>query len=135
MSFTNRSDKTSEIIDALEIEEGFSEGPNPSKDIKIREHEKIIVTFRGNVTFEDEEVEEIVFVYNSNKNGSKGDMFVREVDRYVQHGLENFRGIVQFWKEERKEDSQETDRVLVCELPVNIPKVYKNQILFSSLSL
>ena len=125
---SNRSDETETLVEVLDTEEGFSEGPNPSTDIRIREHEKITVTFRGNVTFEDDE-DHLCFVFNTNKRGAKSDLFIKEVDRFSQHALDHYRGHVQFWREETIVSSpeefeyQEKKRILLCELPVTLPKV------------
>ena len=124
----DRSDETETLLEVLDTEEGFSEGPNPSTDIRIREHEKITVTFRGNVTFEDDE-DHLCFVFNTNKRGAKSDLFIKEVDRFSQHALDHYRGHVQFWREETIVSSpeefeyQEKKRILLCELPVTLPKV------------
>ena len=79
------------------------------------------------MTFEDDE-ESLCFVYNTNKDTAKCDMFIKEVDRFAQHALETYRGHVQFWKEDATgENSDHTDnngKVLLCELPVLLPKVF-----------
>ena len=123
----DRSDETETLVEVLDTEEGFSEGPSPSKDIRIREHEKITVTFRGNVTFEDDE-DHLCFVFNTNKSGAKSDLFIKEVDRFSQHALDHYRGHVQFWREEtivsspEEFQNQEKERILLWRIANNTAK-------------
>ena len=88
------------------------------------------------MTFEDDE-ESLCFVYNTNKDTAKCDIFIKEVDRFAQHALENYRGHVQFWKEdvndENNERPNENGRVLLCELPVILPKVFQLRIIFKAI--
>ncbi len=62
-------------------------------------------------------------------------IYIKEIDKFAQHGLEFFRGHAQFWLVDEVEEiipgdeenepttKMRDEKTLICELPVVLPKV------------
>ena len=92
---------TDRRLQALQ-QDGFDAGPQPSSTVFLTQGQVVEVRFRGNITNQDQDQDQnqdrvIRFAYNSNLFTARRQIFVREVDRFDQHGLDCFRGHIQFW--------------------------------------
>ena len=112
-------EKTDKMLKRLK-ERGFAEGPDKSPDIWLREGEKVTTTLRGNIKLQ-ENSPELSFYFHQYVNNARRQVYITEVDKFAQHGLDNFRGHVQF-SSERLAAEREGDGLL-CELAVSLPKV------------
>ncbi len=129
-----KSDKAIKTLDILR-KQGLDQGPEPGEEHCITEGQIMEVKFRGNVDFEDEEEKSFRFVYNSHRNSAKRAFYIKEIDKYSQHGLPFYRGHVQVYKVLEGKESETTDGKeeclisqipstdMMCETPVILPKV------------
>ena len=112
------SDLTDRRLQALQ-QDGFDAGPQPSSTVFLTEGQMVEVRFRGNITNQDQ-AHIIRFAYNSNLFTARKHIFVREVDRFGQRGLEYFRGHVQFWVQVAP--PQGAQKLLEVETPSGPPR-------------
>lgn len=122
-------------------EDGFEDGPDPSQIVGVCEGDIIEINFRGNIQ-NNSSVKCPKFVYNSNLPSST-EFFLSEVDQYLQRNFHVFRGVVEVYRVQyvvpdkktvaRKESvldensfcvRKEKKKILICEIPITIPKVY-----------
>lgn len=129
----SRTDKTIKILG----EEGFDEGPPPSKDIIVKEGQILDIMFRGNIRCDD--AEKISIVFNTFIRG-RTEFNVEEIDKFAQKSFSFYRGFAQVFttvhvqrpvvgtdktKAPQKPGAMEVveENVLLTELLINIPKV------------
>ncbi|XP_062566933.1 death domain-containing protein 1-like, partial [Saccostrea cucullata] len=127
--------KTEKIIKKLG-EEGFDEGPPPSKDIIVKEGQILTVGFRGNIQCDNDD--DIKMVFNTFIRGRK-EFSVEEIDKFAQKSFPFYRGFAQVFtkvmvqrpvvaadkaKAPQKPGAMEwvEEDVLLTELLINIPK-------------
>ena len=68
-----------------------------SKEVFIKEGQRIDISFRGNIEPDEEELE-LVTLYNSHLR-SQVNMYVTQIDKYAQNGFDSYRGFAQFYTE------------------------------------
>jgi hypothetical protein len=122
-------------------EDGFEDGPDPSQIVGVSEGDLIEIHFRGNIK-NNSNVKIPKFIYNSNVT-STSSFFLSEVDQYLQRNFNVYRGVVEVYRAyfvfpdkktiARKESvldessfcvRKEKIKSLLCEIPMNIPKVH-----------
>lgn len=86
------SNKVDRALKNLE-DNGFTEGPNPSSDIVLREGQELYMKFRGNIERVDSK-SAITCIYNTNIRATR-EFKVNEIDEFAQKSLPSYRGFVQ----------------------------------------
>ena len=97
-------------------EQDFTFGPQPSQDFVLREGQEVEMNLRGNVKFQGL-TPPIHFIFHSYLNKARKQTFITEVDKFAQHGLDNYRGHVQFYAGKSEDGAK-----MLCELPITLPK-------------
>lgn len=80
-------------------EKGFTEGPNASPDIVLKEGQQLYMKFRGNIVCVSKKPV-LNFVYNTNIRAVR-DFRIDEKDSFAQKALQSYRGFVQVKKKYR----------------------------------
>ncbi|KAL8599020.1 hypothetical protein ACOMHN_006829 [Nucella lapillus] len=76
-------------------EEGYSQGPAPTHEIKLREGQILELSFRGNLKPTDE-VEFVPLCSFHNNIPFRSQFCIEEIDQFAQKGFPSYRGFVQF---------------------------------------
>ncbi|XP_063405167.1 uncharacterized protein LOC134688398 isoform X2 [Mytilus trossulus] len=117
---------------------GYEEGPNPSKDIIVKEGQILDISFRGNIQC-TKEAEKLRLIFNTHFR-SRLDFSVEEIEKFAQKSFHTYRGFAQVSSDvvHRKLHIMEhqtpgapkkpphievtKERQLLTELLINIPK-------------
>lgn len=81
------------ILNQYLEENGYTEGPNPSPDIVLKEGQTLYMKFRGNIECTSKDPL-LSFIFNSNIRAVR-DFRVDEKESFAQKGLQCYRGFVQ----------------------------------------
>ncbi|KAK2179581.1 hypothetical protein NP493_482g02010 [Ridgeia piscesae] len=117
-----RSNKVARLLDKLAAD-GYTYGPESKCIVYVRDGDRLEITFRGNLCFDDDDT--FRFAFSSVVKTSRRDTFVKEVDRFAQHGLDYYRGHVQLLRTTSMSPGGGQDgacRQMLCELPLTLPK-------------
>ena len=115
-------------------DEGFEEGPSPSKDIILHEGQELQICFRGNIQNDCEN--NLRTCFNSHIK-SQFSFKVTEIDRFAQKTIDCFRGFAQVYtpgmvlkkipkdaqKNQTVQEEMVEGNVLLCEMLISLPKV------------
>ncbi|VDI64978.1 Hypothetical predicted protein [Mytilus galloprovincialis] len=72
---------------------GYEEGPNPSKDIIVKEGQILDISFRGNIQC-TKETDKLRLVFNTHFR-SRLDFSVEEIEKFAQKSFHTYRGFAQ----------------------------------------
>ena len=136
-----KAERSDSVLEQLS-EEGYTDGPQKSDTIYLREGQIAHVDFRGNIKLDNKEP--IQFCFHSNLPSAKRLGFIAEVNKFDQYSLEYFRGHVQLLVEAEQEaevkqepegdvDTTEEEKYpqleLLCEMAITLPKVSTSSLL------
>ncbi|XP_076078607.1 uncharacterized protein LOC143048685 isoform X2 [Mytilus galloprovincialis] len=117
---------------------GYEEGPNPSKDIIVKEGQILDISFRGNIQC-TKEADKLRLIFNTHFR-SRLDFSVEEIEKFAQKSFHTYRGFAQVSSDvvhkklhimehqtpgaPKKPPHIEVtkERLLLTELLINIPK-------------
>lgn len=77
----------------------YTENTQMSRDVFVKEGEKITIRFRGNLQPDEENVR-LVLPFNSHIR-TQTNMYITEIDKYAQKSFSSYRGFAQFFIEGR----------------------------------
>jgi hypothetical protein len=92
-AISKRADRTLKYME----DNAFTEGPNPSPDILLKEGQQLFVKFRGNVECVSKNPS-LSFIYNTNIRATR-EFKINEKEEFAQKSLPCYRGFVQVRKQ------------------------------------
>lgn len=95
-------------------ENGYDSGPMPSAEFELREGQKLVYNFSGNILTDG--ADHLGFNFNCNLRNSMRELFIKVKDIFDQKCSDEYRGYAELWMQ----DSE--DPKAVVKMPVALPK-------------